>query len=118
MILWTKWCLHLYHYLYSDNNIYITIASRYNCEFFFSDCETETIYTSQSRDTVSTEDEDDDDDDDDDDMVAEYEPTSGAETEERPPQVTTRHTQLQYMKGWTQIQLLCFKSYNIFTWNM
>ena len=34
--------------------------------FFFSDCETETIYTSQSRDTVSTEDEDDDDDDDDD----------------------------------------------------
>ena len=61
---------------------------------FFSDCETETIYTSQSRDTVSTEDEDDDDDDDDDgnefdddDMVAEYEPTSGAETE-RPPQVT------------------------------
>ena len=70
--------------------------------FFFSDCETETIYTSQSRDTVSTEDEDDDDDDDDDDMVAEYEPTSGAETE-RPPQVTTRHTQLQYIqqKGWT-----------------
>ena len=74
--------------------------------FFFSDCETETIYTSQSRDTVSTEDEDDDDDDDDgnefdDDMVAEYEPTSGAETE-RPPQVTTRHTQLQYKyKGWT-----------------
>ena len=69
--------------------------------FFFSDCETETIYTSQSRDTVSTEDEDDDDDDDDD-MVAEYEPTSGAETE-RPPQVTTRHTQLQYIqqKGWT-----------------
>ena len=71
---------------------------------FFSDCETETIYTSQSRDTVSTEDEDDDndDDDDDDDMVAEYEPTSGAETE-RPPQVTTRHTQLQYIqqKGWT-----------------
>ena len=68
--------------------------------FFFSDCETETIYTSQSRDTVSTEDEDDDDDDDD--MVAEYEPTSGAETE-RPPQVTTRHTQLQYIqqKGWT-----------------
>ena len=67
---------------------------------FFSDCETETIYTSQSRDTVSTEDEDDDDDDDD--MVAEYEPTSGAETE-RPPQVTTRHTQLQYIqqKGWT-----------------
>ena len=65
---------------------------------FFSDCETETIYTSQSRDTVSTEDEDDDDDD----MVAEYEPTSGAETE-RPPQVTTRHTQLQYIqqKGWT-----------------
>ena len=51
---------------------------------FFSDCETETIYTSQSRDTVSTEDEDDDDDDE---MVAEYEPTSGAETE-RPPQVT------------------------------
>ena len=33
VILWTKWCLHLYHYLYSDN-IYITIASRYNCEFF------------------------------------------------------------------------------------
>ena len=102
MLLWTKWCLHLYHYLYSDN-IYITIASRYNCDFFFSDCETETIYTSQSRDTVSTEDEDDDndDDDDDDDMVAEYEPTSGAETE-RPPQVTTRHTQLQYIqKGWT-----------------
>ena len=67
---------------------------------FFSDCETETIYTSQSRDTVSTEDEDDDDDDDD--MVAEYEPTSGAETE-RPLQVTTRHTQLQYIqqKGWT-----------------
>ena len=74
---------------------------------FFSDCETETIYTSQSRDTVSTVDDDDDDDDDDgnefddDDMVAEYEPTSGAETE-RPPQVTTRHTQLQYIqKGWT-----------------
>ena len=96
-------------FIYSDN-IYITIASCYNCEFFFSDCETETIYTSQSRDTVSTEDEDDDDDDDDDDgnefddddMVAEYEPTSGAETE-RPPQVTTRHTQLQYIqqKGWT-----------------
>ena len=72
--------------------------------FFFSDCETETIYTSQSRDTVSTEDEDDDDDGNefDDDMVVEYEPTSGAETEERPPQVTTRHTQLQYTyKGWT-----------------
>lgn len=70
--------------------------------FFFSDCETETIYTSQSRDTVSTEDEEGDDSDDDDEMVAEYEPTSGAETE-RPPQVTTRHTQLQYIqqKGWT-----------------
>ena len=79
--------------------------------FFFSDCETETIYTSQSRDTVSTEDEDDDDDDDDgnefdDDMVAEYEPTSGAETE-RPPQVTNHpahSTTIHTKRMNTQIQ--------------
>ena len=83
--------------------------------FFFSDCETETIYTSQSRDTVSTEDEDDDDDDE---MVAEYEPTSGAETE-RPPQVTNHpahSTTIHTKRMNTQIQqLLCFKSYNIFS---
>ena len=86
---------------------------------FFSDCETETIYTSQSRDTVSTEDEDDDDDGDefDDDMVAEYEPTSCAETE-RPPQVPTRHTQLRKHERMNTNTASLFKSYNIFTWNM
>ena len=47
-----------------------------------SDCETETIYSSQSRDTVSAQDEDEDEFDD----VAEYEPESCAEAE-RPPQV-------------------------------
>ena len=52
-----------------------------------SDCETETIYSSQSRDTVSAQDEDEDEEEDDEfDDVAEYEPESCAEAE-RPPQV-------------------------------
>ena len=51
-----------------------------------SDCETETIYSSQSRDTVSAQDEDEDEEEDEFDDVAEYEPESCAEAE-RPPQV-------------------------------
>ena len=51
-----------------------------------SDCETETIYSSQSRDTVSAQDEDEEEEDDEFDDVAEYEPESCAEAE-RPPQV-------------------------------
>ena len=62
------------------------IAPRCNC-VCPSDCETETIYSSQSRDTVSAQDEDEEEDDDDEfDEVAEYEPESCAEAE-RPPQV-------------------------------
>ena len=51
-----------------------------------SDCETETIYSSQSRDTVSAQDEEEEEEDDEFDDVAEYEPESCAEAE-RPPQV-------------------------------
>ena len=60
-------------------------APRCNC-VCPSDCETETIYSSQSRDTVSAQDEEEEDDDDEFDEVAEYEPESCAEAE-RPPQV-------------------------------
>ena len=80
--------------------------------FFFSDCETETIYTSQSRDTVSTEDEDDDDDDDDD-MVAEYEPTSGAETE-RPPQVTNHPAHSTTIHTTKRMNTHKYNSFSIF----
>ena len=75
--------MHLCH-LYGDG-ICITIAPRCNC-VCASDCETETIYSSQSRDTVSAQDEDEEEEDDEFDDVAEYEPESCAEAE-RPPQV-------------------------------
>ena len=82
--------------------------------FFFSDCETETIYTSQSRDTVSTEDEEgDDSDDDDDEMVAEYEPTSGAETE-RPPQVTNHPAHSTTIHTTKRMNTHKYNSFSIF----
>ena len=64
-----------------DTAHYITVKAG-----SLSDCETETIYSSQSRDTVSAQDEEEEDDDDEFDDVAEYEPESCAEAE-RPPQV-------------------------------
>ena len=60
-----------------------------------SDCETETIYSSQSRDTISIQNEDEDEEDDEFDDVFEYEPESCAETE-RPPQALGRQSRDGY----------------------
>ena len=75
-----------------DTAHYITVKAG-----SLSDCETETIYSSQSRDTISIQNEDEDEDEEDDefDDEIEYEPESGAETE-RPPQALGRQSRDGY----------------------